>query len=1076
MVVIPTDSDIEESVLSDDEITAQEPTLPTPLSILPFIHSLLRKELMYQDLSEALDDEQRNLILRSIELVKINDISYYNKNKDMFFSKVDSMLRFLGITFPTFYLPFANVDASTERSVTREHDLLRAVINTTWLMQKWSGSSRGYKILFRLFSRLGAVHLTSKYKIGSLIDQSTERIFRLIDINKLEAMNPSSPTFPDSVHIEGADSLIAIESLLFKWDTSRGWDEDNIITFDQSSASTDYGKGIALEFSLDRLLLVAPPNSLVRKSLMHNELLNAYATLLPLVEKAGVSIKLGSQLSLLTDTSGTFNNLSRESYTHPNIEAKFQIYKGKYVSSSTIRYIKTGDKGYNSLIRDGLFVPYDADPDTYEQPTDVEGNVASYIGYIGPNEVFPYGGFDVIHTMFHNRTIAVNNIKTTSIAVNGKNVADYNLKPTIITTDNDYVTPGSLMVELDVSLKRKVEYTVTGFTPITTPFSLTILKTTIQIPVLATSTSLIAFLKTQEFAGWSVEESDASTFILSALNTISNAHPLVNVVSSKFTLVATVLNPGENSSSFFQKIVLSEIGNPIINEYYGKASFKEMMSNNILWTEIQSDSITTDNMLSDYASAGTEGGYGAMSTRAFNLNPLTQLDTIPSLNQGIVSYVSGERLFTLGQALDVYPTASGSYLKTTWTAPDGWSTDNINVIASFAEPSFVRLTYNNATGADFSKSFSMTGCKVIVFRAKTSVAPADLQVDYEDGVTRHVGGTFTLTNAFKTYSCVVSSTVSDVHFLASNPALGLTIDIEGVYLGGIDNLTLLDSAIPSRSVIGTNLVREEGLYQNSFKFLGTGSSLIMAPTPSYPSTPDRTYSLHVEMAGDGTLVEQGPFTIEKTGDQLTFTAGFSGSSGVWVSTLPSSTLNGWVTISYSYLIDSDPVIMLDETILPAVKTAPVGSPLSGSASPFIIGQDLVAIIQEVRFFSKLVSLEDVQTIIQITPIKNDVLVNDRGDILTVFINHVKGFVVIKPSYNRDGIYKSLPSALSESSSYTPTIAQRYDLANYKGFSIISEIGLFDVDDVMVGYATFPPIVYDASKYHSSFNIMIRKEV
>ena len=67
----------------------------------------------------------------------------------------------------------------------------------------------------------------------------------------------------------------------------------------------------------------------------------------------------------------------------------------------------------------------------------------------------------------------------------------------------------------------------------------------------------------------------------------------------------------------------------------------------------------------------------------------------------------------------------------------------------------------------------------------------------------------------------------------------------------------------------------------------------------------------------------------------------------------------------------------------------------------------------------------------------------------------------------------IPSSTSYSYISVPNTTTSYKT----GFSDIplgiTEVGLFDSNDTLVAYGTFPPVYYDPSKYHMSFNLLIQ---
>ena len=71
-----------------------------------------------------------------------------------------------------------------------------------------------------------------------------------------------------------------------------------------------------------------------------------------------------------------------------------------------------------------------------------------------------------------------------------------------------------------------------------------------------------------------------------------------------------------------------------------------------------------------------------------------------------------------------------------------------------------------------------------------------------------------------------------------------------------------------------------------------------------------------------------------------------------------------------------------------------------------------------------------------------------------------------------------PAMISSITTATYTVNSRKNFANpYDQAAAIvgiTELGVFNAADELIVYATFPPIIYDSSKHHASFNIFIKE--
>ncbi len=201
-------------------------------------------------------------------------------------------------------------------------------------------------------------------------------------ISVLSVANANSGQFvflKKTLNIANSD-IVSISSFIAKVvsQTYTGWTvtysgSDIIVTSTASSSLSfdstiqiDYTNlNIALELSLDRLLYHVN-NVGTRESLNDIGFLETTSIISEEIRGGRSSPTIGTQLSLSTSSDGKFNKLSTTGYTHPNIKAKFQVFKyqpgfqeNAWTGVANAQWIKLGTGGYRvSSIDDYVFVPY----------------------------------------------------------------------------------------------------------------------------------------------------------------------------------------------------------------------------------------------------------------------------------------------------------------------------------------------------------------------------------------------------------------------------------------------------------------------------------------------------------------------------------------------------------------------------------------------------------------------------------------------------------------------------------------------------------------------------------------------
>lgn len=109
---------------------------------------------------------------------------------------------------------------------------------------------------------------------------------------------------------------------------------------------------------------------------------------------------------------------------------------------------------------------------------------------------------------------------------------------------------------------------------------------------------------------------------------------------------------------------------------------------------------------------------------------------------------------------------------------------------------------------------------------------------------------------------------------------------------------------------------------------------------------------------------------------------------------------------------------------------------------------------------------------------NPVYANDAVTIQKDFeqygISFISNFELASISSETDIIHFGMPSVLT--SNYYVNTTQNFanTLDKKSAIVAITEMGIFNTDDIMIAYATFPPIIYDSSKHHLSLNVFIKQ--
>ena len=1080
-----------------------QPFLVTPTDPVIYLHSKL-KNTSYEDMLGVMRDDHNFLVDRSSSLKSLYNVDFYDGDQTLFLDKISNIADTLNMEVPTLLLPYIAAEyalIADKRDVTKENDFLRNIIKRVWLLRVWSGTTKGHILLFKLINRLGALHIGAKYKQGTAVDTSTEIMFRFLNLDELSRLLPESSSYPDSVHIDGATNFNEAASSMQKYDTSHIWDEDPIIYWDETISSLDYGKTLLMEISLDRMLYHTNKIG-TNESLMDDAFLQSIDLILPYIRKANNNVVVGSQISLVASKDGHYNTALNPIWTHPNIQANFETIKSTFTSSENVSYIKLGSSGYKVL--NTYFIPYDVNFDIngipeapYTIPTDLYAPILQ--SAIGQNERSVYGGYSVLSPTIHSRNISTNGTNLI-LDLNGMDVLPIAQKPNLIQLTNTLITEGSLRYNIDFSIYRGCNLSVSVLQP-PKAADILILGTTVSFTVedATNESNVIKKILSTTFNGWDVQfNAGILTFKASNSNSDNNAIEVVNLTDTNINLSISNTENGIEGRSVFQKILISEKPSKLNKAYNSLFKYRTLSP---LGSEMDTGD---DEVLHGYTIDSTyiPAVYNYMpeaSTKGIVLNQLYEIDLYPSLFNGLV----------LNLNMDSFPEipdgAQSTYIykKESWENSDisDWTTtggslsvDNgvlilnkesigtTNIIGSFTTP--IEATYLHLrVKADAPANLVVLGGII------GSMLPLHCYVDES------------LSTDSKIFIYKIVTTGStDISISSTLTSLDSKIYIEWMYIGDSSytskvvndvrsNIQHNDDNIHNGNATISNCRVIDGVYNKALIIgdtLGLTGEVICDTNANLDGLASLSFSGFISVVSS---VTEGIIISKCDGSGSSINRGWeisydlSGYVVIWVATTgvnarfsyACSSGTKHIAITFSSF-NSTPNLYIDgEYTAPTSINSHSGSYIPDTSSERVnIGFNSHSLsVQEVRIYNRALTLSEVVSLYNIRAIRNNLRYNIDGDPEYVYIDSAYGLIIFKAQYNIDGIFNQTQEATESYSIYNTNVDQAYSLNSNKNVIAISEMGLFNSNDVMVAYATFPPIIYNASIHHLSFNILIQ---
>lgn len=1073
-------------------IIRSQPSTVTPTDPNIYLHSRL-KNTAYEDFLRVIQEDHNYLVDRASILKFLYDIDYYDGDQEAFMERVNNLLTVLNLSLPTFILPYLNVENSSSiRDLTKENDFLRNIVKRATLIRQWAGTTKGYKALFKFINRLGAVHIGAKYKQGSSIDKSTERFFRLLDETQLELLTPNSVFFPDSVHIDGAINFNQASTIKQKWDTAHTWDETPILTWDQPISSLDYGRTLLLDISLDRILLHTNAVQ-TNESLMDDIFLQAVDFLLPQVRKANNNVIVGSQISLVTSTIGHFNDLSLDDdYTHPNIKARFQIIKSTFSSVEDIKTIKVGSGGYKYALDDNRFVPKDVilDPVTglppapYTVPSGLDSPVLG--SDIGQNERLYYNDYYVVHPVIHSRIIDTTDT-TISLLLNGVNVATPYQKSTLLLLDNTLITEGSLSYTIDLSVIRAFTLTINAPASNKKAGIVNIAGTDIEFSDedIVSQTTITNKIMATTFAGWTLTR-DIFTIYFKASTYLSDKHPLtVTMVTAEnlsSALIISSAQTGIGDTSIFQKVVITEKESLLSQGYDAIFNYKTITSTGVEIDITQEDILYGYSTDSTYSSAYSEY-LPTSSIKGVILNQLINMDAYPTL-------YTGKMVDWNLDSFPALPDGTATYKQDAWATTDSWVGTGYTLSNSDSTLVAERITLIGE--AYIQRSLAITGSKYIHIRAKSNI-PSSLLVEEVTGLGTNLLSCLvedSLTSEYKIFIFKTSGDITGIRVKNNSDVIGAILTTDWVYVG--DSSYAVTTKIDDISNTGNAGILQnarivDGVYNKAILFESSNSYLVSDNTINMDDLDSLSVTAYFTSIGANTGLICGKsdntglglsigWEVLYSNGTIIFTTGKTITKGSWSAPCPTTGLHH-ISVTFSHLVNV-PSIYIDGILqVNTVITTPSGTKTLDASYDIYVGGytsslSCGSLLQEVRLYNRVLTSTEIMSLKEVISTRNDLRFTIDGDPEYIIFDAEKGSLVFKAQYNPVGIYQEL--SIQKYEVYSTKSDQMYQVNNDKGLVSISEMGLFNNTDEMVAYATFPPIIYDSSKHHLAFNILLKK--
>lgn len=391
-----------------------------------FHHVLLNTP--YKDLLTILVEELQQHAEKAYSLQKWYDTQYYDGDRNFYFERLKMLLKIVGLPDlkseinSILYIKKYNEDFSTNEYSTENIDILvmwlQNLIRAVPIMKKYRGTNLALKLIGATIHRNTTITIANLYISPTSFSPLTGKYYKLTDffkkvatINSFYRLIPNSPIskFPYSVKITGCeDFALVISSLKNKYDEFKNYDDrigtPAVIKWDTGESIGLSAKKIYLELALDTVL--KHYNTIGTEECLQDTYYLEYLKSLSLfATNASKDILVGSQISFYAKNTGQYisdrskQEVNNELYTHPNIKAKFQLFKANWEENFSPEFVRIGegrwDDGSLNVFVNDLENPLDP---SFDVPTNLQKPVAESI--LGGYETQQLAAHTVISCVF----------------------------------------------------------------------------------------------------------------------------------------------------------------------------------------------------------------------------------------------------------------------------------------------------------------------------------------------------------------------------------------------------------------------------------------------------------------------------------------------------------------------------------------------------------------------------------------------------------------------------------------------------------------------------------------------------
>lgn len=466
----------------DSEVIRNTETVDTdfnPLKIRNIsteLHSILQNDF-YMPLMDTLTQELQQFYEKLYTFENACNIETYFGDQEEFISKASNLFSTLNINPPVEFLEYLNtnyymVDFSEPTYETDilniQNNWIRDVILTSYILKKWVGSSVAYEYIFKSMYRYGSASIRSKYTDVGAFTAFTNKYFKVTEffgsedlqiINSFSKLLPISQDtkWPLSINVRGIFDYFYLANVqYYRYDTNRTHDEglgtEDILKYDTGVSFGAEDKGLILDITADKVM--NHRNSInTEECLMDVPWLNYISSFSRVAKKVSDPIMIGTQISLVAQNTGQYiinplvQQRDEDYFTHPNIKAKFQIFKKNWEENTNISYLKIGKGSYD----DGsfnVFADHTQDPLLVDVPTDVKTPV--FETAVGQYEINTFGEYVTVTCLVHKNNFRNESLINQLFLIAQSDKSNIDVPTTTITFPHKSITPGSCKFEIEL--------------------------------------------------------------------------------------------------------------------------------------------------------------------------------------------------------------------------------------------------------------------------------------------------------------------------------------------------------------------------------------------------------------------------------------------------------------------------------------------------------------------------------------------------------------------------------------------------------------------------------------------------